>query len=80
MLVWVNAVPADEADARLLAAHHAPGLKWADGAINALLAKTGGVARRITTELEGLKEGARRQGTDTVTTELVGFVQKGGRR
>lgn len=80
VLVWVNAVPADEADARLLAAHYAPGLKWADGAISALLARTHGVARRITTEVERLKEDARRHGTDTVTPEMVGLVQKGGRR
>lgn len=80
VLVWVNAVPADDADARLLAAHHAPGLKFADGALSALLGKTSGVARRITTELERLKEDARRHGTDTVTPEMVGFVQKGGRR
>lgn len=80
VLVWVNAVPADEADARLLAAHYAPGLKWADGAIGALLARTGGVARRITTEVERLKEDARRQGVDTVTPDMVGLVQKGARR
>lgn len=80
VLVWVNAVPADESDARVLAAHYAPALKWADGAIQALLAKTHGVARRITTEVERLKEDSRRHGTDTVTPEMVGAALKGGRR
>lgn len=79
VLVWVNAVPADEADARLLVQHHCPHLKWADGTLQALVNKCHGVARRITTEAERLKEDARRHGTDTVTVDMIG-VAKGGRR
>jgi DNA transposition AAA+ family ATPase len=81
VLVWVNAVACDESDAQLLAAHNAPQLKWADGAMNALVAKTHGVARKITVEVERLKEQARRSGTDTITPEMVGgVVRKGGAR
>lgn len=80
VLVWVNAVAADASDTRALAAHYAPALKWADGAVEALLTKTHGVARRITTEVERLKEDARRHGVDTVTPDLVGVAAKGGRR
>ncbi len=80
VLVWVNAMPADETDARLLAQHYAPDLKWADGSLAGLVAKTHGVARRITTEVERLKEEARRHGVDTVTLDMVGTAAKGGRR
>lgn len=80
VLVWAHAVPCDDSDARMLASHYAPSLKWAEGAVNALLARTHGVARRITTEVERLKEDARRHGVDTVTPEMVGIAPKGGRR
>lgn len=80
VLVWVNAMPADDADARLLAQHYAPHLKWAEGTLQGLVTKTHGVARRITTEIERLKEEARRQAVDTITLDMVGTAAKGGRR
>ncbi|MGA0569622.1 AAA family ATPase [Variovorax sp. VNK109] len=77
VLTWVRAMPCDAEDAELLAKHYAPQLQW-DAEVNqALIAATGGVARRITTEVERLKEAAKRAGTDKVT---VAMVAKGARR
>jgi hypothetical protein len=38
------------------------------------------VARRITTELERIKEDCKRKGLDGVTVEIVGAAVKGARR
>lgn len=71
VLTWVRAVPCDEQDAALLTKHYAPGLAWEDGAVKALLSFTNGVARRITTEIERLKEECKRKGLDTVSADMV---------
>lgn len=80
VLVWASAVPCDVDDAALLARHYVPQLSWEAGALQALVARTAGVARRITTELERIKEDCKRKGVDAVTTEIVGAAMKGGRR
>lgn len=80
VLVWANAMPCDADDALLLARHYAGHLAWGTGAMQALVDKSGGVARRITTELERLKEQCRRTGTDTVTVDMVGAPTRGVRR
>ena len=50
------------------------------GALAALVTKTGGVARRISTELERLKEQCKRAGADSVTVDMVGAPTRGVRR
>lgn len=77
VLTWVRAVPCDADDAALLATHYAPGLLWDEGALNGLVNATQGVARRITTEVERLKEECRRKGSDKVTLDMI---NRGGRR
>lgn len=72
VLVWASAVPCDVDDAALLARHYAPTLDWESGALSALVLRTGGVARRITTEVERLKEEFRRRGATVVTASMVG--------
>lgn len=80
VLVWANAQPADESDTAALARHYAPGLSWETGAHAALAARANGVARRITTEIERIKEECKRRGLDTVSVDLVGAGPKGARR
>ncbi|WP_454908406.1 AAA family ATPase [Variovorax gossypii] len=80
VLTWVNAVPCDDSDAGLLARHYVPGLNWEQGALAALVTKTSGVARRITTELERLKEECKRKSLTSVSVEMVGAAPRGGRR
>ena len=77
VLTWATAIPCDTDDAALLARHYAPGLTWDDGAIDALVKNSGGVARRITTEIERVKEEAKRKGSTTITADMVA---KGARR
>lgn len=71
VLTWVKAIPCDADDAEQLARHYAPGLSWEPKAIEALVASTAGVARRITTEIERIKEDARRKAVATVTVDMV---------
>ncbi|SDO77248.1 AAA domain-containing protein [Rhodoferax sp. OV413] len=80
VLVWANAVPCDLDDAAALARHYAPALAWDSSAYAALVARANGVARKITTEIERIKEDCKRKGLDTVTAEVVGTATKGGRR
>jgi hypothetical protein len=80
VLVWTTAVPCDVDDAALLAKHYLPGPSWESGAYAALVAKTGGVARRIATELERIREDLKRRNLDSVTVEVVGAAVRGGRR
>jgi hypothetical protein len=80
VLVWAPAVPCDVDDAAALARHYVPALAWETGAYQALVTRTQGVARRITTELERIKEDCKRKGLDAVTVEIVGAAVKGARR
>jgi hypothetical protein len=82
VLVWAHAVPCDGDDAAALARHYAPNLSWEPATHAALVARTAGVARRITTEVERIKEECRRQGVTVVTAEMVGapLAPRGGRR
>lgn len=80
VLVWANAQPSDEADTAALARHYAPGLTWEPGTHAALAARANGVARRITTEIERIKEDCKRRNLDSVSIELVGAAPKGARR
>lgn len=77
VLVWAHAVPCDEDDAMQLARHYASGLKWETGAMRALVSRTAGVARRITTEIERLKEECKRKALDTVTLGMVTHRKEG---
>lgn len=77
VLVWQHAVPCDEDDAAKLAKHYAPDMRFAEGALRALVSRTSGVARRITTELERLKEDCKRKGIDTVTVNMVVYRKDG---
>ncbi len=72
VLTWVNAAPCDVDDTRALTRHYAPALKWADTAVEALQRKTNGVARRITTEIERIKEVCKQRGVVDVLPEYVG--------
>lgn len=80
VLVWASAIACDADDAALLVKHYAPSLTWNDAAIAALVQRTQGVARRITTEIDRIKEDCRRKGVTAVTADQVGTVVRGGRR
>lgn len=81
VLVWAPAVPCDADDAASLAKHYAPGLAWEAGTLAALVTRTQGVARRITTEIERIKEDCKRKGVQAVSLDLVGTpASKGVRR
>lgn len=80
VLVWASAVPCDIDDAAALAKHYAPGLAWGTGTYEALVARTQGVARKITTEIERIKEDCKRKGLDAVTVDIVGAAVRGARR
>lgn len=71
VLTWAHAIPCDADDALALTHHYAPGLAWEAGAIDALVRSTSGVARKITTEIERLKEDAKRNGTNKVSPDMV---------
>lgn len=72
VLTWARAIPCDADDAAALTMHYAPGLAWEAGAVEALVRATGGVARRITTEIERIKEEAKRRGVSGITADMVG--------
>ncbi len=72
VLVWASAVPCDLEDTMALTKHYAAGLTWEPAAHKALAAITSGVARRITTEIERVKEDCKRKGLTAVTAEIVG--------
>lgn len=78
VLTWANAVPCDLDDTEKLAKHYSPALKWTPEALQSLVSRTAGVARRITTEIERVKEECRRKGLDTVTADMV-VGRNGGR-
>lgn len=80
VLVWAPAVPCDVDDAALLAKHYAHGLAWDTGALQALVSRTQGVARRITTELERITEDCKRKNVQSVSLDMVGAAVKGARR
>ncbi|WP_304308090.1 ATP-binding protein [Pseudacidovorax intermedius] len=72
VLTWVKATPCDDQDTRLLTRHYAPNLKWSDAAIAALQRKGAGVARRITTDIERVKEFCKQRSIVDVLPEHVG--------
>jgi DNA transposition AAA+ family ATPase len=80
VLVWAHAVPCDVDDTASLAKHYVPALAWEPNALQALVSKTQGVARRITTELERIKEECKHAGTTSVTPAMVGTSVRGARR
>lgn len=80
VLVWAHAVPCDADDAAALTRHYAPNLKWEAGTAQALVKLTSGVARRITTEVERIKEDCKRKGLDTATLDMVAALQPRGVR
>lgn len=77
VLTWARAIPCDADDATALTRHYAPGLAWDAGTVEALVGATGGVARRITTEIERIKEDAKRKGVEKVSVDMVA---RGARR
>lgn len=79
VLIWTKAVACDLEDTAELTRHYAFGLTWERPALQALAATTCGVARRITTEIERIKEECRRKGAATVTADLVGRACMGAR-
>ncbi|MBI2770014.1 MAG: ATP-binding protein [Burkholderiales bacterium] len=80
VLVWARAVLCDLQDAQELARHYTPQLTWQPGAMQALVERSGGVARRVTTELDRIKEECKRAGVEAVTAAMVGAPVKGARR
>jgi len=80
VLVWQQALPCDVDDAAALARHYAPELKFEGPALEALVAKTQGVAACITTEVERIKEYCKRAGQVAVGVDQVGAPMRGGRR
>jgi DNA transposition AAA+ family ATPase len=76
VLVWTEALPCDVDDAAALAKHYAPGLTWESGALQALVGRTQGVARRVTTEVERIKEDCKRKNVQSVSLEIVGAAGK----
>lgn len=72
VLVWIKAAPCDVDDTRELTRHYAAGLKWNEAALTALQRKGDGVARRITTEIERIKEVCKTRGVVDVLPEYVG--------
>ena len=77
VLVWREAIACDEVDVKKLAAHHAPDLVFTPDVIKALLAKTGGVARRVYNELKALREECKKAATETPTLSMVGVAKSG---
>ena len=73
VLVWKEAAPCDAHDVRKLCAHHAPDLAFTPELIDALVAKTTGVARRVYNELRNLREECKRAGTSTPTFTMLGM-------
>lgn len=80
VLVWKEAQPCDALDVKKLAAHHAGDLKLGPEVIDGLVAKTGGVARRVYNELKALREECKRAGTDTPTLAMLGTRSGKGAR
>lgn len=80
VLVWKEAMPCDAHDVRKLAAHHAADLTFTQDVIEALVAKTSGVARRVYNELKALREECKRSGTLTPTAAMVGSPARKGAR
>ncbi len=73
VLVWKEAAACDSHDVRKLAAHHAPDLTFTADVIDALVAKTSGVARRVYNELKALREECKRTGTSQPTLAMLGM-------
>lgn len=80
VLVWKEAQPCDAMDVKKLAAHHVSDLKFTQDVIDALVTKTGGVARRIYNELKALHEECKRAGTDTPLLAMLGTRNGKGAR
>lgn len=80
VLVWKEAQPCDALDVKKLAMHHAGDLKFTQDVIDALVAKTGGVARRVYNELKALREECKRTGTDTPALSMLGLRAGKGAR
>jgi DNA transposition AAA+ family ATPase len=80
VLVWKDAQPCDALDVKKLAAHHAGELKFTQDVIDALVAKTGGVARRVYNDLKALREECKRAGTDTPLLAMLGTRSGKGAR
>jgi len=64
VLVWGKAMPADGSDLDKLIKHYAPALAFEADAKKHLLQATSGVARRIVTALNALREAALRSGSE----------------
>jgi DNA transposition AAA+ family ATPase len=79
VLVWKEAAPCDAHDVKKLAAHHAPDLTFTQDVIEALVTKTGGVARKVYNELKALREDCKRAAITTPTVSMLGRVVKGAR-
>lgn len=75
VLVWARAMPADDSDLSKLIQHYTPGLQIAPDARQALLTRTGGVARRVVTSLHALSELAKTRALDVITIDDVMGVQ-----
>jgi DNA transposition AAA+ family ATPase len=80
VLVWASAQPCDESDAAALTRHYASALTWEAGTHAALAARANGVARRVTSEIERIREECKRRGLTSVSVEMVGAVVKGAHR
>jgi hypothetical protein len=80
VLVWARRRALRRRRRGALAKHYVPALTWETGALEALVAKTQGVARRITTELERIKEECKRKGLEPCRRPGRRSRAKGGRR
>lgn len=75
VLVWARAMPASDGDLSKLINHYTPGLQLAPEARQALLTRTGGVARRVVTTLHALSELRKTRAIELITVDdLVGVV------
>lgn len=75
VLVWARAMPASDGDLTKLINHYTPGLQIAPEARQALLTRTGGVARRVVTTLHALSELRKTRAIELITVDdLVGVI------
>lgn len=72
MLAWVEATPSDEEDARHLARIYADGVEVADDLIARIVRVSDGNTRRISTNLNAVREFAAERGLDRVDASLWG--------
>jgi DNA transposition AAA+ family ATPase len=74
VLVWAKAMPATDSDLSKLITHYTPGLQLAPDVRQALLTRTGGVARRVVTSLHALSELRKTRALELITLDDISGV------